>query len=85
MSEEPDELIHAEPGLADDRTQSAPVEFFVVRHNYLGQRFVPTQDHMAALLPAHVEADPAQGLDALAARYPRQTTHTATTRVSKCS
>lgn len=85
MSEEPQELIHAQPGLTDDRTQSAPVEFFVVRHNHLGQRLVSTQDHMAAFLSAHVEADLAQGLDALAARDPRQTAHTATTKVAKCS
>jgi len=41
MSQEPCELIHAKSSLTDDRAQSTPVKFLVIRYNQLGQGAIP--------------------------------------------
>jgi len=55
-SEQCVELFNGEVGLADDRTQSATVEFFVVWHDELSEGFIATKDDVAAVLPLWNEA-----------------------------
>src|SRR5712691_8782843 len=45
-SEEFDELGDLDGGLAENRPQRAAVELSVIRHNHLGERLAPSQNHV---------------------------------------
>ena len=84
-SEQPEEILNVQSGLADDGSQRSPIELPVIRHNHLCERGVASEDHVAAFLPLQDEASPCQSSRAFSSRYAGQPAHTATTSVSKRS
>ena len=82
-SEQRVELFDGEIGLADDRTQGATVELFMVGDNELREGIIAAQDDVATMLSLALEADLFKCTHAVTSGDARQFVHTATTSVSR--
>jgi hypothetical protein len=61
LLQESDKPINGKPGVTDDGTECAPVEFFMVGDHYLCKGILPTENHVSRFLTLHEEASPFQG------------------------
>ncbi len=82
-SEEVEELLDRHVGLPEDGAQSTAVELPVIRNDDLGERIVPPQYEVAAVLALEDEARPTERLDAVAPGELGQLAQTATSRASR--
>ena len=85
LSQQCNELFYGNSRAAEDRTQGAAIQFFVVRDYDLGKWLVAAKYHVTPFLPAQLKARLPQRSCAFPARDTRQLAHTATSSVSNCS
>ena len=56
LSQQRNELVHRNSRTAEDRSQGAAIQFFVIRDHDLGKRQVPAKYHVAPFLATQSKA-----------------------------
>ena len=79
------EFFNAKACLSDDCSKCASVQFFVIRYDKLGERFVSPEDQMTPMLSTEKESSFQKSFDTFLSRDLRKGAHTATRIVSNLS